>query len=655
VNRHVSNLSREVRSDKEERASIEKSESEYLLNAINQYNEVLTLSKGPDLEIVFKILNLWLSNCRLVGEVNEMIKKIVKNVSSFKFVPLVYQILSRLEDDSGITIDDSIININTHIHRPLTAEEKQEKLRIEKERIERNIKEFQKVLRLLIKKLCHEHPHHTLTYLFALANEGMVQPYTGSIAYQSNMSSGRIKAAKSIIQELKKEGSKCVDPLETLLLGYIELASASTETYQQSNRIKDISFKDLQGRKKMFNECLSNHTHCMPAVITANFPIRSDCDYGDIVIVNKILPTFSVTESGISRPKIIKIEGSNGLIYRQLVKGGDDVRQDAVMQQVFEHVNHTLQRVEETRKRKLGIRTYKIIPTTPQSGIIQWVEDTIAFGSYLTDNQTGAHVRYYPNDYPPRECRKMMDEAKSDARDMRLQKFKDICKKFRPVFRFFFLENYPVTTEWMSRRLSYTRSVAVTSVVGYVLGIGDRHVHNILIDTTKGEVVHIDFGIAYEQGKTLGVPETVPFRLTRDVIDGFGVTGVEGTFKHSCHEVLRVLRDNSEQLLTILEVVVHDPLYKWCLSPVQARRRQISDDQMDEDFIDVNHDNNNDNGNYQRDTAERALTRIRSKLQGFDDPTGEALSVEGHLELLINDATDDDNLSKIFPGWSPWV
>ena len=606
VNRHVSNLSREVRSDKEERSLIEKSESEYLLNAINQYNEVLVLSKGPDLEIVFKILNLWLSNCRQVGEVNDLIKKIVKNASSFKFVPLVYQILSRLEDESNISIDESTITVNSHVTRPLTSEEKHEKMQIEKERIEKNIKEFQQVLRMLIKKLCHEHPHHTLTHLFALSNEGNIQSYTGSTAYQSNMSSGRIKAAKSIIQELKKEGSRCVDPLETLLLGYIELASATTETYQQSGRIKDISFKDLQGRKKCFHDCLMNHAGYMPAVITANFPIRPDCDYSDIVQVTKILPTFSITESGISRPKIIKIEGSNGMIYRQLVKGGDDVRQDAVMQQVFEHVNHTLQRVEETRKRKLGIRTYKIIPTTPQSGIIQWVEDTIAFGSYLTDTHLGAHNRYYPTDYPPRECRKMMDEAKSDARDMRLQKFKDICKKFRPVFRFFFLENYPVATEWMSRRLSYTRSVAVTSMVGYILGIGDRHVHNILIDTTKGEVVHIDFGIAYEQGKTLGVPETVPFRLTRDVIDGFGVTGVEGTFKHSCHEVLRVLRDNAEQLLTILEVVVHDPLYKWCLSPVQARRRQISDDQMDVDLINVGNDGFD--GNYQRDTAGATTT-----------------------------------------------
>lgn len=38
-------------------------------------------------------------------------------------------------------------------------------------------------------------------------------------------------------------------------------------------------------------------------------------------------------------------------------------------------------------------------------------------------------------------------------------------------------------------------------------------------------------GIAFEQGRTLPTPETVPFRLTRDFVDAMGVSGVEGAFK----------------------------------------------------------------------------------------------------------------------------
>lgn len=56
-----------------------------------------------------------------------------------------------------------------------------------------------------------------------------------------------------------------------------------------------------------------------------------------------------------------------------------------------------------------------------------------------------------------------------------------------------------VPRSWFQMRLAYSRSVAVTSIVGHVVGLGDRHVSNILIDQISGELVHIDLGIAFDQ------------------------------------------------------------------------------------------------------------------------------------------------------------
>ena len=42
------------------------------------------------------------------------------------------------------------------------------------------------------------------------------------------------------------------------------------------------------------------------------------------------------------------------------------------------------------------------------------------------------------------------------------------------------------------------------------------------------------------QGRYLNTPELVPFRLTRDVVDGLGVAGVEGVMRRCCEETLRV-------------------------------------------------------------------------------------------------------------------
>ena len=177
-------------------------------------------------------------------------------------------------------------------------------------------------------------------------------------------------------------------------------------------------------------------------------------------------------------------------------------------------------------------------------------------------------------------------------------------------------------------------------------------------------------------GQCLNTPETVPFRLTRDVVDGMGPSGTEGCFSLSAEATATVLRDNAETLLTILSAVVSDPLYKWSMSPLQARKVQragarSADDEDDEDAGEEEEDadgaladaigkhtssaadeNNEQNEN---EAATRAIQKIHQKLQGYEEGnTGERQSVEGQVQLLINEARDPDNLCLLYHGWAPW-
>jgi FKBP12-rapamycin complex-associated protein len=69
---------------------------------------------------------------------------------------------------------------------------------------------------------------------------------------------------------------------------------------------------------------------------------------------------------------------------------------------------------------------------------------------------------------------------------------------------------------WLERRATYTRSLAVNSMVGHILGLGDRHPSNLLLERATGKVVHIDFGDCFEVAMHREkFPEKVPFRLTR--------------------------------------------------------------------------------------------------------------------------------------------
>lgn len=119
---------------------------------------------------------------------------------------------------------------------------------------------------------------------------------------------------------------------------------------------------------------------------------------------------------------------------------------------------------------------------------------------------------------------------------------------------------------WLDRRTTYTRSLAVMSMVGYLLGLGDRHPSNLMLDRYSGKILHIDFGDCFEASMHREkFPERVPFRLTRMLVRAMEVSGIEGNFRSTCEGVMSVLRSNKDSVMAMLEAFVHDPLINWRL------------------------------------------------------------------------------------------
>lgn len=149
----------------------------------------------------------------------------------------------------------------------------------------------------------------------------------------------------------------------------------------------------------------------------------------------------------------------------------------------------------------------------------------------------------------------------------------------------------------------------------------------------------------------LRTPEVVPFRLTRDIEDGMGVTGVEGVFRRCCEETMRVLRRNQDAILTVIGVLIHDPLHRWGVSPLRALKTQVEDNEAGWRVPQAAGTGPAEMTSSKE--AERALLRVRQKLSQTE--YGEALSVGGQVEILINEARDPERLCRMFPGWAPWV
>ncbi|CAN6483726.1 unnamed protein product [Victoria cruziana] len=565
----IQDLQKQLAMDTEEANKLKDDRDNFLNLALEGYKRCLVVGDKYDMRVVFRLISLWFSLWSDQNVIKAMVDA-VKEVQSYKFIPLVYQIASRMgsmKDGNGLPT-------------------------------------FQLALISLVKKMAIDHPYHTIFQLLALANGDRVKDKQRS-KNSFVVDLEKKHSAENLLNELSSYHGDKIRQMKQMVEMYIKLAEL--ETKKEDTNKKMAIPRDIRSLRQL---------ELVP-VVTATIPTDRSCEYpeGSFPYFKGLADSIMIM-NGINAPKVVECLGSDGHLYRQLAKSGnDDLRQDAV------------------------------VPFTPSAGVLEWVNGTTPLGEYLLGSMKtgGAHGRYGKGDWSFLQCREHMANEKDKSKA-----FQRVCENFRPVLHFFFLERFSQPADWFESRLSYTRSVAASSMVGYIVGLGDRHSMNILIDQTTAEVVHIDLGVAFEQGLMLKTPERVPFRLTRDIIDGMGVTGVDGVFRRCCEETLSVMRTNKEALLTIIEVFIHDPLYKWALSPLKALQRQKETD----DDIDSSYDDSDDEYEGNKDAA-RALMRVKQKLDGYEE--GEMRSVQGQVQQLIQNAVDTDRLAHMFPGWGAWL
>lgn len=478
---------------------------------------------------------------------------------------------------------------------------------------------FQTSIQNLIFRVCVEHPFHSLYYLISLEYHEELAEENDNLAM-----SLRVSATKKIHQRLLTCESNYIDKVLNPIVRFCQECVGLAQHKAAKSRVLMLD------KLKLGNYWIETLPQVPPP--TYNLPLSS-CGYKDVPVMVLINAKVAVATSGISLPKIATFVLSNGKIHKMLLKySSDDIRQDAIMEQVFDKVNGFLSRDEEARRRSLAIRTYRAVPLGPKAGVIEFVADTSA----LIDIIRPFHQKQ--DAMKIEEARNLMKEAQYEDFESRIKVFRGITSKIEPVLRKYFLHQFRDPDSWYESRLAYTRGVATTLMVGHILGLGDRHCNNILIDGATGEPVHIDLGVAFDQGKRLPIPESVPFRLTRDMVDGFGITKTRGLFSKSCERTLEVLRTNEAQITSILDVLRWDPLYSWSISPLRMRRLQET--AGDDDFkIQPVEDGSE---------AATAIITVKEKLNAG------GLSVSAAVRDLIAEATDEKNLAVIYCGWCPF-
>ncbi|XPS92677.1 Non-specific serine/threonine protein kinase [Ascochyta lentis] len=520
---------------------------------------------------------------------------------------------------------------------------------------------FQKLLLGLVFRICTEHPYHGMHQIFAIQMK--VGPITREDVARAKDESARSrqKAAAEIANALRNDKQS---------RSYWSSIYQSNEIYHNLAMFKGEKESTQQGRELPLDR-YTESKELVRSVPRLNVPpatlqveVRPNMDYSDLPRIQRFKSNMSIA-NGLSAPKIITAIGTDGKPYKQLFKSGnDDLRQDAIMEQVFDQVSRLLKNHTATRIRNIGIRTYKVLPLSTRSGLMEFVPNTLPLHTWVMP----AHEKYYPNDYKSDRCRKEIGACQADSLSTRVKVWKKVTENFHPVMRYFLLERFEDPDEWFERRLAYTRSTAAISILGHVLGLGDRHCHNILLDEKSGEVVHIDLGVSFEAGRVLPIPEVVPFRLTRDLVDAMGYTKTEGVFRRSCEFTMDTLREERESIMTLLNVLRYDPLVNWSVTPTKAKRMQEGDATNNTArgqsvapggtpapsgqpgaAEEVVHESlKKKEKEEQAGEAGRALSVVEKKLS-------KTLSTKATVNELIQQATDEKNLAVLYMGWASYA
>ncbi|EAT40123.1 AAEL008123-PA [Aedes aegypti] len=409
------------------------------------------------------------------------------------------------------------------------------------------------------------------------------------------------------------------------------------------------------------------------------------CNHVKIVKVCTELELFKT----LRNPIRIRINGSDGKSYDFLVKYGEDLRQDQRIQQLLGTISNQLALDRHCKEHQLSVRTYEVIPIRVDFGIIGWLSNTssiknIAVRSMVRFNTDGDVTGAINAEYiqflheasgmtrsPSTPLSKLYGKVAAACTPERITlKFNELRYKIKEdTFKRALFEMAVSAESFYSLRGNFAKSLMAMNVSCWILGIGDRHTSNVLIDRSNGKLAGVDFGIAFGAGtRDQGIPEMVPFRLTPQFVNVMEPMRTSGMMSKCMVYTLRCLRDSRKLLRSCLQVFVREPTVDWLEA---AQRRFVQEENKPELRWDpqarINMAVRKLNGANPKVliAEELRLGQVgcnREILEGYlkllqvSDPLLESgnLTVEQQVQCLLKTATSGAVLGITYAGWFPW-
>ncbi|XP_070603834.1 DNA-dependent protein kinase catalytic subunit [Erythrolamprus reginae] len=396
----------------------------------------------------------------------------------------------------------------------------------------------------------------------------------------------------------------------------------------------------------------------------------------------------------IRKPKRIVIRGNDEREYPFLVKGGEDLRQDQRIEQLFEIMNTILSRDAACSQRNMQIKTYQVIPMTTRLGLIEWLENTYTLKEFLLKNMSEQERSCYNS--PKGPCADYNDWLRKMGERDGIERYMTMFKRAsrteavmsfqhrqdcvpEDLLRKAFVKMSTTPEALLSLRSHFASTHALLCISHWILGIGDRHLSNFMISTETGGLVGIDFGHAFGSAtQFLQVPELMPFRLTRQFVNLMLPMKESGLIYSVMVHSLRAYRINQDVLINTMDIFVKEPSLDWKNFELKQLRKggtwskEINTDEVNWyplqkvkfarrklaganpavitcDELRLGHEKSEAFREYMSVAQGSKQFNIRAK-----EPK-DGLAEEIQVKCLIDQATDPNILGRTWEGWEPWM
>ncbi|XP_070855285.1 transcription-associated protein 1 isoform X6 [Drosophila suzukii] len=368
------------------------------------------------------------------------------------------------------------------------------------------------------------------------------------------------------------------------------------------------------------------------------------------VRIARFMPRVEIVQKNNTAARRLYIRGTNGKIYPYLVvldSGLGDARREERVLQLKRLLNYYLEKQKETSRRFLNITVPRVVPISPQ---MRLAEDNPNSISLLKIFKKCCHNMQVDYDMPIVKYYDRLSEVQARGTQATHTILREIFSEIqltmipKILLKHWALKTFTAATDFWHFRKMITLQLALAFLCEHALNLTRLNADMMYLHQDSGlmNISYFKFDLNDDKCQ-LNQHRPVPFRLTPNVGEFITHIGITGPLSAAIVATARCFIQPNYKLCSILQTVLKDEImalqkkgFRECKFSDGSEGRYSDGNVMDQTVSVVN-------------SAVDIIMMRFNKISYFDSIENKKIS------MLIQSATNIDNLCRMDPAWHPWL